>query len=228
MGTEAAQVPNDPTTGHVRTWDELRTNTSLFEPGEPFLVAGDLISGFKSPVEVDGFTDMLMQVISQYRQYYKPFDPAQAGLDRNGHKTYQGWRDGTKRLEEVVKPKNFYGKIVNISALMLDDAMASLPPAGWSDRTTLTEVRYAVFGSLHSTNLSVTGSVAKLVKVRNSVGSNGYSSIKTVSYKNLPADNADETAERLRTESIEIANALITDGLRRVFSAGLPTLGEKR
>lgn len=183
------------------------------------LRGGEVITGFNSPTELDIFTTNVGYWIATREGMRVPYylTPPPIVLTSSGRKQYIGWHKNCRMPSEVITPK--LGQLRGITATMLPD--------GWvgEQRGTANTERpakgFVIGANLYSTGKGIVGRVAELCLVGN------LSTVITASYKKLPVHDADSAAEALFQESSDSAVSVVRNGLRRVYSAGLPGLGQR-
>lgn len=211
----------------VLAWQDVASEARKLRSGEKLLSAGSLVVGFENLLQVDALTDICMSVTAdRCRRGWIGFNPDNFTLSTKGHHTYMGWKDGLRHADEVMKPKRFFGTLINIEALLFDDITA-LETKGNSELST-NSLSYGIFANMHSTGQGVIGRVAKLVQVKSYLSANGYSLVPSVSYSDLPTNTAEKAAMELQAKSIRTNHEVIARGLRLVYPAGLPGHGKKR
>lgn len=200
----------------VFTFDEIKTNITPVQPG-------DHITGFETLEHLDvcvlalarrTFNSILCQDFPA-----RVSDPASAGTKTRS--AFRGWNN-SRMPSEIMKPKKFYGKFVDISLTNLGEQQPREVDSSGSMRWPLTLLLSA---NMRSTGRGVVGRVSKIA-----TGSMRFphDSVKDthIGYQNLPDDTAKTAARMLGAESSAIAGIVQSGNLRNVILSGLPSLGQ--
>lgn len=198
----------------AKDWREAAQNIGALE-------AGDVITGFQKIDDLDLFANN----VGRFLKGHDPdLNPPTEGLTSRGRWSYYGWHASARRPSDVIAPKT--GQLKNIKLVMLDDQ--------WVDHTDgiLTPdliKSFVIASDLYVTGVGIRGKVLKKCTISLSGSGSSYGGGDTTArYKNLPGHNAEVAAEALLGESQHRSDEVIRNGLRHVFSAGLPGHGKRR
>lgn len=198
-------------------WEEAIARLGDLEPGT-------VVTGFASEVGVDLFADNVGRFLRhQDAGRFRPrltLPPESYSL--HGQAGYDGWRKGTNKPSEVLRPKGlFLGKFDNVRVVVLGEG----EPEGDMRR----------YGFVAGADMMVTGRGNQgAVAIECNVGSKlidpkfAFPPPIAVRYKPVRGKSPEEMFDAVADASRERARDVVVRGLRTAFPAGLPTLGRRR
>jgi hypothetical protein len=202
----------EPTVIH---WSDAIQDIIRLEPGT-------IVSGMNDLEELDLFTHNLGMSLKVTDRFRPTNEQPDIHLSNTGRSIYRGWSDGARRPSQVIKPKNFYGKLKNIQAIMLGDISHGEHQSPAKD--------FIISAEMHTSGVGKRGQILKHCTVSTLMndfgGGNVLPSLITATYKNIGNQSPEQIAERIIEESRDVSRKVVVSGLKSVLSGGLPGRGK--
>lgn len=203
--------------------NDLNTSEQSLET----LRAGDIVTNFHDVKDLDLFFVRMANFIGEkphviYEHKWRTEEP-KPRLTNAGDKNYLGWHTPSTLPSNKMLPKNFYGKIINITVLFVEDFN--------HQKSHMDGLNLVITADMVSTGRGKVGAISKLCNLRTVYPGTGHGNpylkgCGSATYTNLPNDNAWAAAEFINKEAGLVAHNVVIAGLQYMISAGLPGSGK--